>query len=187
MTRTGGEVFRRESLAPRLARPLRAAIGEAMRRTGRSPAAPELNRVADRGYPALVPQGGVAAPAIVGAQRDALYDEILSRMEAIDDVWRAAANGDYATADRLGREYCDELRLVLDDLGWGATTNEETIRLTTPAHVLRRLFVRLEEGAIAERARRRPEWEEHRRLEERNRLVGGACRDVLRGLGAGEA
>lgn len=187
MTRTGGEVFRWESLAPRLARPLKLAISEAMRRTGRSPAAPELNLVVDRGYPTLAPQEGVALPEITAEQRDALYDEILSRMMAIDDVWRAAANGEHAIADRLGREYCDELRLVLDDLGWGATTNEETIRLTTPAHVLRRLLVRLEKGAIVERARRSLEWEEHRRLEKRNRLVGGVCRDVLQGIGAGKA
>lgn len=124
--------------------------------------------------------------AITAEQRDALYDEILSRMAAIDDVWMAASKGDYASADRLGREYCDELRLLLDDLGWGATTSDEPIRLTTPPHVLRRLLARLEEGAIAERARRSLEWEEHRRLEERNRLVGGVCRDVLRCLGQGQ-
>jgi hypothetical protein len=187
MTRTGGEVFRWESLAPRLARPLRAAIGEAVRRTGRSPTAPELNRVVDRGYSALAPQDGVAGPEITAEQRDALYEQIFDRMRAIDDVWMAASTGDYASADRLGREYRDVLSLVLDDLGWGDKADEGTIRLTTSADALRRVFVRLEEGAIGERAQRTLDRTEIRQLGERDRLVGEARRGVLRSLGAGKA
>lgn len=182
MTRAGGEVFRWESLAPRLVRPLRAAINEARRRIGRSPAAPELNLVVDRGYPTLAPQDGVAMPEITAEQRDALYDQILDRLRGIDDVWMAASTGDYAAADRLGREYCDELLLVLHDLGWGDRADEGTIRLTTPADVLRRLFARLEVGAKGERTQKSAAWKEDRQLEERNRLVVEACRDVLRGL-----
>jgi hypothetical protein len=34
-------------------------------------------------------------------------------------VWLAVSHKNYDAADRLGREYSDDLRLVLDDLGWG--------------------------------------------------------------------
>lgn len=56
---------------------------------------------------------------INSAQRDALYDQILDRLSGIGDIWLAASAKEYETADRLGREYSDELRLVLEDLRWG--------------------------------------------------------------------
>jgi hypothetical protein len=65
------------------------------------------------------------------AQRDAVYDRILDRLSGIEDIWLAASGERYETADRLGREYSDELRLVLDDLGWGDGPGVEAIELTT--------------------------------------------------------
>lgn len=124
---------------------------------------------------------------ITGAQRDALYDQILDRLSGIDDIWTAASKADFETADRLGREYSDELRLVLDDLGWGEGAGAETIELTTAPDVLRRLFGHMRDGAAGERARRQAGWTEARQLEERNRLVGEACEAVLAALDAGEA
>ena len=118
------------------------------------------------------------------AQRDAVYDQILDRLSGIDDIWIAASKADFATADRLGREYSDELRLVLDDLGWGDGPEVETIELTTPADVLRRVFGRMLDTAAGERARRQAGWIETRQLEERNRLVGEACEVVLARLDA---
>lgn len=58
---------------------------------------------------------------ITAEQRDALYDEILERLGGIDDIRMAASKGMFEMADRLAREYSDELRLVMDDLGWGGT------------------------------------------------------------------
>lgn len=121
---------------------------------------------------------------ITAGQRDALYDQILDRLSGIGDVWLATSTENYETADRLGREYSDELRLVLDDLGWGDGPDQQAIELTTPPNVLHRVFARLREGAISERAKKAAGWTESRELEERNRLVGEACEAVLGGLGA---
>lgn len=124
---------------------------------------------------------------ITQAQRDAFYDRILDRLSGIDDIWIAASKADFETADRLGREYSDELRLVLDDLGWGDGPGVATIELTTAPDVLRRLFGHMRDSAAGERARRQAGWIETRQLEERNRLVGEACEAVLAGIDAGEA
>jgi hypothetical protein len=121
---------------------------------------------------------------ITHAQRDAVYDQILDRLSGIDDIWIAAFKADFETADRLGREYSDELRLVLDDLGWGDGPGAETIELTSAPEVLRRVFGRMCESAAGERARRQAGWIETRQLAERNRLVGEACEAVLTGLDA---
>ncbi len=91
------------------------------------------------------------AVTITAEQRDALYDRILNRLSGIDDVWMAASSADYDTADRLGREYSDELRLVLDDLGWGDGPGGEAIELTTEVDVLRRVFGRLRDSTAGER------------------------------------
>ncbi len=113
------------------------------------------------------------------AQRDAVYDRILDRLSGIEDIWLAASTERYETADRLGREYSDELRLVLDDLGWGDGPEVETIELTTEPDLLRRVFGRLRDTAAGERAAQATSWTESRVLEDRNRLVGEACDTVL--------
>jgi hypothetical protein len=119
---------------------------------------------------------------ITSEQRDALYDRILDRLSGIGDVWLAASTENYGTAERLGREYSDDLRLVLDDLGWGERPHTAAIELTTPPDVLRRVFGRLRDSAPGERDRLQEEWAEGRELEERNRLVSEACQVVLAAL-----
>lgn len=126
------------------------------------------------------------AVTISHAQRDAVYDQILDRLSGIEDIWLAASTQRYETADRLGREYSDELRLILDDLGWGDGPEGESIELTTPPDVLRRVFARLRDTTAAERSDRQASWAESRQREERNRLVGEACQTVLAMLGEGE-
>ncbi len=124
---------------------------------------------------------------ITAEQRDALYDEVLERLGAIDDIRMAASRGMYEMADRFAREYTDELRLVLDDLGWGDGPGDEEIELTVPADVRRRLFTRFRDGAAGERSRKAADWAESRKLEERNRLVAGISQAVLDDLGEGQA
>jgi hypothetical protein len=58
------------------------------------------------------------AVTITAEQRDALYDRTLDRLSGIDDVWLGASRADYDTADRLGREYSHELRLVVQARNW---------------------------------------------------------------------
>jgi hypothetical protein len=75
------------------------------------------------------------------------------------------------------------LRLVLD-LGWGDRLPEsKPIELKTPPDVLRRVFCRLRDSTATERAAEATRWAESEKLEQRNRLVGEACDNVLRTLG----
>jgi hypothetical protein len=123
------------------------------------------------------------AVTITAEQRDALYDRFLDRLSGIEDVWLAASAADYDTAGRLGREYSDELRLVLDDLGWGDGRGNQDIELRTDSDVLRRVFSRLRDSTAGERAAQATSWAEGRALDHRNRLVGEACATVLEALG----
>lgn len=120
---------------------------------------------------------------ITGAQRDALYDWVYDRLSGIDGVWLAASNGRYETAARLGREYSDDLRLVLDDLGWGDGPGASIIELKTPPDVLRRVFGRLRDSGTSEPASGEEARVENRELDERGRLMGEACETVLAALG----
>jgi hypothetical protein len=128
------------------------------------------------------------ALTITAGQRDALYDQILDRLSGIGDIEVAIQAQDYSAAERLGREYADDLRLLLDDLGLGEG-NGEPVELETPAEVLRRILPRLRELAEGHTASLEPEWAEVREVRERNRLVSEACQSVLAvldGAGAGE-
>lgn len=119
---------------------------------------------------------------ITAEQRDALYDHILDRLGGIGDVWLAVSVENYEAADRLGREFSDALRLVLDDLGWGEGTGEP-VDLTTPPDLLRRVFTRLRDLASSHAASVEQEQQEAREMEARNRLVMEACMLVLADLG----
>jgi hypothetical protein len=121
------------------------------------------------------------SPTITAAQRDALYDQILDRLSGIGDIGVAIGARNYEDAKRIGREYCDELRLLLEDLGIGEGEGKP-VTLVTSADVLRRVLPRLRERAITHTASFEPEWEEARNLKERNRLVSEACEAVLADL-----
>jgi hypothetical protein len=122
---------------------------------------------------------------ISAAHRDALYDQILDRLSGIGDVWLAVAAEEYETATRLGREYSDDLRLLLDDLGWGDGLGRG-IELTAPPDVLRRVFDRLGAAAAGQRLSEETELAEFRAFAERNQLVAEACEMVLAGLDGNE-
>jgi hypothetical protein len=118
---------------------------------------------------------------ITAAQRDALYDQVLDRLSGIGDIEVAIQAQDYGAAERLGREYADDLRLLLDGLGLGDGSGEP-VELETPAEVLRRALPRLRELAEGHTASLEPEWAEVREVKERNRLVSEACEAVLANL-----
>lgn len=127
----------------------------------------------------------MTAVRITASQRDALYEHILIRLSGIGDLWTAVFREDFDTATRLGREYSDDLRLLLDDLGWGETG--EDLELTAPPDVLRRIFSRLQKAALSQRRSEEDEWTEARNFAERNRLVAEASEAVLADLGSVEA
>jgi hypothetical protein len=122
------------------------------------------------------------ALTITAEQRDALYGQILDRLGGIDDVRVVAQGGDFEAAERLGREHSDNLRLVLDDLGWGDGTGG-AVELTTPPDVLVRTLTRLRDNAGSHAASIEEQQREERAMQCRNRLVMEACRQVLAGLG----
>jgi hypothetical protein len=118
---------------------------------------------------------------ITAAQRDALYDQILDRLSGIGDIGIAIAAEDYDAAERIGRDYCEDLRLLLDDLGIG-DGDGKPVALVTPPDVLRRVLPRLRERAERHSASLEPEWDDAKNVKERNRLVAEACEAVLTGL-----
>jgi hypothetical protein len=122
---------------------------------------------------------------ITKAQRDALYDQILDRLSGIGDIEVAIEAGNYTAAKRLSREYSDDLRLLVDDLGFGER-DDEPVELTTSPEVLCRVLPRMRELATGYTASQESERAEARELEERNRLVAEACQRVLSDLGATE-
>jgi hypothetical protein len=114
---------------------------------------------------------------ITAAQRDALYDQILDRLSGIGDIELAIESENYEAAERLGREYCDELRL-LEDLGIGEGSGE-SVELTAPSDLLRRVLPRLRDLAERHTASLEPEWIEVSGIKERSRLVSELCETVL--------
>jgi hypothetical protein len=127
----------------------------------------------------------MATIRISARHRDALYEQILDRLSGIGDVWRVVCAEDYDAATRLGREYSDDLRLLLDDLGWSEKATSE-VELSAPPDVLRRVFCRLQATAASQRLSEESEWSKAHELEDRNRLVAEACQTVLAGLDGSE-
>lgn len=127
---------------------------------------------------APIPNGCSRSAKITAAQRDALYDQILDRLSGIGDIEVAIQSENYSTAERIGREYSDDLRLLLDDLGIGEGKGEP-IEVATDPEVLRRTLPRLQHLAESHTASLESDRAEADRLEERNRLVSEACGAVL--------
>jgi hypothetical protein len=118
---------------------------------------------------------------ITAAERDALYEHIYMRLSGIGDVWLAVEAEDFETAERLGRDFSDDLRLVLDDLGWGEGGGG--LELRTSPDVLRRVFRRVRAAAEAERAgEERERLEVHAREQQAAQMIE-TCRRVLAELG----
>jgi hypothetical protein len=122
-------------------------------------------------------------PTISAEQGGALYDQIVGRLSGIGDIWIAFAAEDYEAAERLGRQYSDELRILSEDLGWGRHP-EGPIELSAPPDVLGRALRRLRDAAVAEDAERDPERLALRESERRTHLVVEACGQVLAELGS---
>lgn len=85
---------------------------------------------------------------ITREERDGIQAQVLDRLSGIDDVHQAAVAEDFATAERLGREFADDL-LLMADLGWGDPPAGEGVELTLPPGQLHRIFSRLRADAEA--------------------------------------
>lgn len=114
---------------------------------------------------------------ITASERDALFEQLYARLSGIDEVWTSAAEQDRESAEGVARQFSDDLRLILDDLGWGE--NGEAVELSSPPEVLRRVFTRVQTAAEERRREEVEEREESRRREERTEQLLEACRRVL--------
>lgn len=90
--------------------------------------------------------------AITAKERNALYGEIVVRLTGIDALYRAVDAEDFEQAERLGREFCDYLLVLLNDLGWGevSPSSPRDFELTTAPDVLRRVLERLHVAASSQ-------------------------------------
>ena len=82
-------------------------------------------------------------------QRDGFYELIRNHLGSVGDLWLALENeGDFAKAERLGRQLGEDLRL-LDDIGWRGNDDRESFELTMPPHELTQALNRLHDEAAA--------------------------------------
>jgi len=123
----------------------------------------------------------------MAAQRDALYDEVLTHLSGIDGLWLAIERGDFAAADRLGREFSDDLTLILEDLGWGDQSSDESeaVELTTETDVLLRVLPQLRARAARHAQTEDDAIRKLRNERSRAQLVMDTCDEVLTALGEG--
>jgi hypothetical protein len=83
---------------------------------------------------------------ITRAHRDALYEELLTDLTGVGDIYLALSNRDSELAQRLWRRYEPELRL-LDQLGWSPVEPIERFAIDLPREVLVRALAGLQERA----------------------------------------
>jgi hypothetical protein len=121
---------------------------------------------------------------ITAAQRDALSEQILIRLSAIDSISLAATKGDIEKAEQLAREHCDYLHLMLDDLGFGASSGTP-VELNSPPDLLRRAIENLRELAVNQSKTEEKERSEAEKLAAETTLVLETCDSVLSALDAG--
>ena len=122
-------------------------------------------------------------PVTISAkQRDALYTQVLDHLSGIGDLWLAIDAGDFRQADALGHAFVDDLRLLLDDLGWPDRTDlpaDGRVELTMPPGDLRRVLGRLRDEAAEMFADALPRSGEDRELLRRTGLAVEAAGRVL--------
>jgi hypothetical protein len=120
---------------------------------------------------------------ITAAERDALLEQIHARLTGIDDVWTAASAQEWERANAVAHGFADELRLVVEDLGW-EEASRETFELTAEPEVLRQVLGRIQERGEVRREVEEEERAELSRREERTTQLLEVCRRVLGELSA---
>jgi hypothetical protein len=79
-------------------------------------------------------------------QRAAIYADAMNHLSGIGDIYIKVEKGEFATAQRLRREFEDDMRL-LDDVGWVEEIEAESFELTMPLDSLARPMERLHSEA----------------------------------------
>jgi hypothetical protein len=127
----------------------------------------------------------VPTTTITQDQRNGLYELVRNHLAGIEDIWTTLEqNKDFATAERLGIEFGEDIRL-LQDLGWTPTDSRQAVDLTMPTHNLIELLQRLHGDAkqlLVESPSERKSREEDEQVNERFQLGLDACEKVLADL-----
>lgn len=115
-------------------------------------------------------------------QRDGLYALVRNHLGGLGDVFvEMEQRKDFDAAERLGREFAEDFRL-LDDMGWRPNDGRESVALTMPLGELSDLLQRLQDEAervLAESPAERRSREEDEETNRRFRLGLDACEGVL--------
>lgn len=88
-------------------------------------------------------------PIISAEQRDALYGQITSRLNAFGNLLMARIEEDFEAAGKLAQEFADDLQFVTTDLGW-QEAGTGPVELTTPPATLKRVLHTLKRQADEE-------------------------------------
>ncbi len=116
---------------------------------------------------------------ISGAQRQVFYEMVTDHLGAIGDLRIAIQQEDFATAERLGIEFGEDLRLM-EDLGWDKEWRED-VDLTMAPEDLAEILTRIKsdaEGGLSESKDHR----ESREAEEEARRCYQLTLDTCNGL-----
>lgn len=111
-------------------------------------------------------------------QRNAIYAEIRADLLSIDDLRLAIEQDELDTADRLGRRFGGELRLIQGGLGWGDQV-DEAVHISLPAVELRSILIEVRDMAVEMYEAQREEQETFRAPWERAAQVRDACNEAL--------
>ena len=83
---------------------------------------------------------------VTRTQRAGIYELVRNHLAGIGDVAIVLENGDYATAERLGIEFAEDVDL-LADIGWRPDEERESFELTMLVYDLAELLNRLHDEA----------------------------------------
>jgi hypothetical protein len=117
---------------------------------------------------------------INGVQREVFYDLVLDHLSGLGDLALAVDKGDFATAERLGIEFGEDLRLM-QDLGWDSRPRKDA-DLTMPPEDLAELLTRLKadaEGGLRESKHERDAQQTDEAARDRYRLTVDTCNGLL--------
>jgi hypothetical protein len=117
---------------------------------------------------------------INGVQREVFRELLLDHLSGIADLSIAVEGGEFATAERLGIEFAEDLRLM-QDLGWDAEPRKDA-DLTMPPEDLAELLTRLKadaEGGLRESAHDRDSREADESAKDRYRYALDTCDGLL--------
>lgn len=122
---------------------------------------------------------------ITTEQRRGLYELTRNHLGGLNDIWVAMEHdSDFATAERLGLEFAEDVRL-LQDIGWHPSDNREAVELTMPVHDLMEVLKRLNDEAervLRESPTERRSREEDEATNRRFQAGRDVCEELLDAL-----